>query len=156
MTRSRPCCRAARKGNGISTAATGNECLKNACNAHLVHPQSCASRNNRRRRAHVKRVVPVASRSDNVADGSVAVVSDIDRQGMLLHDLCAFGDDSRLAILARQSQRREERSNLRGMCAVGFCEVVEGASCIVESEGRGVEDELLEQDGERFGGVRFW
>lgn len=137
----------------ISTFRRVSKYCKNASRTHLVHPQSRASRNNRRRRAHVERVMAVSSRSNNVADGPVAVVPNVNRQGMLLHDLRAFGNDSRLAVLSCQSQRREERSNLRRVCAVGFSEVVEGGPGVVESEGRGVQDELLEQYGEGFGGV---
>lgn len=100
----------------------------------------------------------VAACADDIADGPVSVLLDVDFAGMVLHDLGALCDDLGLAVLAAQAEGGEKGADLGRVGAVMLCEVVEGEAGVVEREGVRVGDEFLEEGRERLGrvDVAFW
>ena len=100
----------------------------------------------------------VSAGPDNVADGPLPVLLDVDFAGMVLHDLGALCDNLGLAVLAGQAECCEKGADLGRVGAVMLCEVVEGEAGVGEREGGRVGDEFLEERGERLGrvDVAFW
>jgi len=96
--------------------------------------------------------VAVAAGPNDVAHGPLAVVADIDVEGVLAHDLCDGGDDLGLAVLCGEAQGGEEGADLGPVGAVRVGEVREGEADVGEGEGVGVQDELLDELGEGFRG----
>lgn len=118
---------------------------------YLVHLAPCTSSNDPCRRRYIERVLTVAASPDNVTHGAVSVISYVHRERMSLHDIRTRCDDTRLTVLVRQAECREESTDLRRRSTVGRGKVVEGGTGVVEGEVVGEQDELLEQQGERLG-----
>lgn len=131
---------------------------RNEDHTHLVDAESCSGGDDGSGGADVERVVAVAAGADDIADGPVSVLLDVDFAGMVLHDFGALCDDLGLTVLAAQAEGGEEGSDLGRVGAVMLCEVVEGEAGVVEREGGRVGDEFLEEGRERLGrvDVAFW
>jgi hypothetical protein len=131
---------------------------RNEDHTHLVDAESCSGGDDGSGGADVERVVAVAACPDNVADGPVSMLLDVDFAGMVLHDLGALCDNLGLTVLAGQAEGCEKGADLGRVGAVMLCEVVEGEAGVGEREGGRVGDEFLEERRERLGrvDVAFW